>query len=312
MADPLSSTSNGSRGFPDPGPPFPPPKIKPSDGAFETTNIPISGTRPVELGITLRSPTNMSIKGALSLTDEEYEEIRDSMDGAIQNEDFLRDLDVDPKNSTEEQRKHFHDLLSGHLSIDLVENKHLVNKLTVRYKAVSPWLLYKFALLRRKKYKNMLKSNGWKDDAANESHSTIDIGNPNVKEDKAAATAPAAGKGKKKKKKKAKVYKIKLFGDTESDMSSSILHAYLEADFNNKYGKGRRLSETSSETSDEEPQTGDETGGKGTQANEANGKTSNIAQLAKSMNIWLLYIPAICVAIGSIIVGALFYKYKDN
>ncbi|KAK6518271.1 hypothetical protein TWF506_005431 [Arthrobotrys conoides] len=144
--------------------------------------IPISGTRPAQLGAFLKSPTNMSIKGSLSLCDDEYEQIRDSIDEAIRSEALLRDLDVDAKNSTEEERKQFHGLISEYLSADISKNDQLVDKLTVRYKDVSPWLLYKFALLRRKKYKNMVKVNGLKDDS-NDEHCTIDIGNPDFKEE---------------------------------------------------------------------------------------------------------------------------------
>ncbi|KAF3217248.1 hypothetical protein TWF679_002265 [Orbilia oligospora] len=153
-----------------------------SNVTIKTVVIPISGNRPVQLGAFLKSPTNMSIKGALSLFDEEYEQIRDSIDEAMRNEALLRDLDVDAKNSTEQERKKFHDLISEYISAGVAENSYLVDKLTVRYRDVSPWLLYKFALLRRKKYKNMVKTNGLKEDS-NDEHYTIDIGNPDVKEE---------------------------------------------------------------------------------------------------------------------------------
>ncbi|KAK6347960.1 hypothetical protein TWF718_005780 [Orbilia javanica] len=156
------------------------------DGTATTIIILISGTRPIQLGAYLKSPTNMSIKGALSLTDEDYEKIRDSIDGAIGREALLRDLDVDAKNSTEEQRKRFHNLLGSYLTTDLTAdmsgNARLIKKLTVQYKDVSPWLLYKFALLRRKKYKNSIRLFGFKEDS-NDEHFTIDIGNPDIKEE---------------------------------------------------------------------------------------------------------------------------------
>ncbi|KAF3289317.1 hypothetical protein TWF970_003097 [Orbilia oligospora] len=153
-----------------------------SNVTIKTVVIPISGTRPVQLGAFLKSPTNMSIKGALSLFDEEYEQIRDSIDEAMRNEALLRDLDVDAKNSTEKERKKFHDLISEYISAGVAENGYLIDKLTVRYRDVSPWLLYKFTLLRRKKYKNIVKTNGLKEDS-NDEHYTIDIGNPDVKEE---------------------------------------------------------------------------------------------------------------------------------
>ncbi|KAF3318941.1 hypothetical protein TWF173_005351 [Orbilia oligospora] len=161
-----------------------------SNFAIKTVVIPISGTRPVQLGAFLKSPTNMSIKGALSLFDEEYEQIRDSIDEAMRNEALLRDLDVDAKNSTEQERKKFHDLISEYISAGVAENGYLIDKLTVRYRDVSPWLLYKFTLLRRKKYKNMVKTNGLKEDS-NDEHYTIDIGNPDVKEEDPPVTSVA-------------------------------------------------------------------------------------------------------------------------
>lgn len=149
-----------------------------NNGIIEATKISISGTRPIQLGVTLRSPTNMSFKGALSLTDGEYLEIRDSIDAAIQNEEYVRNLDLDSKQATEEQRNRFCELVGSYLTSRIAGNDHLVHKLTIRYKDVSPWLIYKFVLLRRKRYR--AKCSGSNEEIDKLPHSTIDIGNPEI------------------------------------------------------------------------------------------------------------------------------------
>ncbi|KAK6532431.1 hypothetical protein TWF281_006620 [Arthrobotrys megalospora] len=246
-----------------------------NDGAVETTNILISGTRPIQLGATLKSPTNMSIKGALSLSDEEYEQIRDSIDTAIHNEELLRNLDLDAKNSTEEERTQFHQLVSGYLSSDLSNNSHLVAKLTVRYKDVSPWLLYKFVLLRRKKYKNSGKGSGSREDPADTSHSTIDIGNPNVKDDTASVGSTIRA---------AHTKELRRHGLTDAEIDR-FFEGFLNADYDG-----------SDELSDAQPP-----------AKKVKREDPKIAE-TKAGKSWG-YVSAVSVALVSVLVGVWFYKF---
>ncbi|KAK6501298.1 hypothetical protein TWF481_009139 [Arthrobotrys musiformis] len=167
------------------------PTAESNDGTIEFTVIPISGTRPPQLGASLKNPTNMSIMGALSLSDAEYEQIRSCIDCALQNEALLRDLDVDAKKSTEQERKRFHNAVSQYLTAGLATNRPLTHKLTVKYAAISPWLLYKLVLLRRKKFKTTVKSIGSKTGSTITSSlgsnskyaSLVDLGNPTPPEE---------------------------------------------------------------------------------------------------------------------------------
>ncbi|KAF3923561.1 hypothetical protein ABW20_dc0105432 [Dactylellina cionopaga] len=116
--------------------------------------IQIACTRPDGLGAHLKTPTILSIQKALNLTDNEYQGVRDTITTALQDNELLRNLDLDVCRSTKEQRDEFCKVISEALTSSLSENNELITKLAVTNKDKSPWLLYKLVLLRRKRMKS--------------------------------------------------------------------------------------------------------------------------------------------------------------
>ncbi|KAJ6262998.1 hypothetical protein Dda_1556 [Drechslerella dactyloides] len=135
----------------------------------------------------MKTPTIVAIRSALSLNDEDYAAIRDTIMRMVQDPDFAN-ASLDLNGSTEEERNEFCRAISDSLSASLKDDTALVQKLTVEHKDFSPWLLYKLVLLRRKRYKHANKggdANISKDESAMDiSTSSVDIGTP-------AAPAPS-------------------------------------------------------------------------------------------------------------------------
>ncbi|KAK6341547.1 hypothetical protein TWF696_008619 [Orbilia brochopaga] len=118
--------------------------------------IPISCNRPAGLPANLKTPTIIGIRSALSLTEDDYHKLCDTITTMLHDADF-RNTSLDIHGSTEEERTRFCTAISDSLSSSLAYDPELISKLTVKNKSISPWLLYKLVLLRRKRFKQNVK-----------------------------------------------------------------------------------------------------------------------------------------------------------
>ncbi|KAF3937805.1 hypothetical protein ABW19_dt0206052 [Dactylella cylindrospora] len=117
----------------------------------------ISSVRPPNTGSFLKNPTVTTIIRALGLTEREYGKIRTAITDVLQNDSSLLNVDLDLNKSTQGDRDKFCRALSDTLTKNLSQDVQTIRKLAETNKNTAPWLLYKLAILRRKRVKTAIK-----------------------------------------------------------------------------------------------------------------------------------------------------------
>ncbi|EPS43654.1 hypothetical protein H072_2421 [Dactylellina haptotyla CBS 200.50] len=156
------------------------------------TRVSVTCVRPGNIGAHLKTPTVIMIRKALDLTEADYEKIRDLVTTAIQDSEVLRTFDLDVNRSSQQERDIFCNAISDALAPQLAQDPELFKKLVDTHRAISPWLLYKFVLLRRKRMKVGGKSDENEVSRDDSSVYELDIDNTNTASPTPAGTIKLA------------------------------------------------------------------------------------------------------------------------